>query len=92
MTAIKIEHTAPLKVVLIDTGGIRNVYLKNCARFLELSMEVCKLQPVQKPEKAARFRVSCVAHPDEIISDPNIDCILNLTIIAAYAELSLWPL
>ena len=39
--AIKIEHMAPFKVGIIGTGRISAIYLKNCARFSELSMEVC---------------------------------------------------
>ena len=33
-----------------------------------------------------------MAHPDAIISDPGLDCILNLTIPAAHADISLQSL
>ena len=81
---------ATFKVGLIGTGNISEIYLKNCVRFPELSMEVRgSLNPSESQQKAARFSVPRVADPDEIISDPNIDCILNLTIPTAHAEVTL---
>mgnify|MGYP002837845312 CR=1 FL=1 len=81
---------SPFKVGLIGTGKISDIYLKNCVRFLEPSIAVFgSLNPTESQQKAAKFSVPHVADPDEIISDPNIDWILNLTIPAAHAEVSL---
>lgn len=84
---------APFKAGLIGTRKICDIYLKNCVRFLEPSIAVFgSLNPTESQQKAARFGVPRIVHQDEIINDPNIDCILNLTIPAAHAEVSMWAL
>ena len=67
--------------------------MKNCVRFPELSVEVYdSLNPSESQQKAARFCVPHFVQSDEIINDPRIACILNLTIPAAHAEVSLWAI
>lgn len=78
------------RVGLIGTGRISDVYLKNCAAFGGLEIVACgSLNMEESRTKAAEFGVPRVAEPDEIIADPEIDAILNLTIPAAHAEVSL---
>ena len=78
------------RVGLIGTGRISDVYLKNCAAFGGLEIVACgSLNMEESRAKAAEFGVPRVAEPDEIIADPEIDAILNLTIPAAHAEVSL---
>ena len=78
------------KVGLIGTGRISDIYLQNCLKFDGISVDVCgSLNLQESEEKAQKFGVPRVAHPDAIISDPGIDCILNLTIPAAHADISL---
>ena len=78
------------KVGLIGTGRISDIYLQNCSKFDGISVDVCgSLNLQESEEKAQKFGVPRVAHPDAIISDPGLDCILNLTIPAAHADISL---
>ena len=78
------------KVGLIGTGRISDIYLQNCLKFDGISVDVCgSLNLQESEEKAQKFGVPRVAHPDAIISDPGIDCILNLTIPATHADISL---
>lgn len=83
-------HGAPFRVGLIGTGRISDIYLKTCARFPEIEISVCgSLNPEEARAKATAHGVPRVAAPDEIIADPDLDAILNLTIPAAHAEVSL---
>ena len=81
---------ALIKVGLIGTGKISDVYLINRSRFLELSIEVYgSLKQSESQQNNTSFSVPRVAHPDEVISDPIIDGILNLTNRTAHTEASL---
>ncbi len=78
------------QVGLIGTGRISDIYLQNCAGFDGLDIVSCSsLNMEESRTKAARFGVPDVAEPSQILSDPGIDTILNLTIPAAHAEISL---
>ena len=84
------KHLEPFRVGLIGTGKISDIYLQNCAKWSGLSIDVCgSLNLSESEEKAAKYGVPRVAHPDDIIADPNLDCILNLTIPAAHADVSM---
>ena len=78
------------RIGLIGTGRISDVYLKNCAAFGGLEIVACgSLNMEESRAKAAEFGVPRVAEPDEIITNPEIDAILNLTIPAAHADVSI---
>ena len=78
------------RVGLIGTGRISEVYLRNCAEFNGLDIVSCgSLDMDESRAKAAKFGVPRVATPEEIIADPEVDAILNLTVPAAHAEISL---
>ena len=80
---------APFKVSFIGTEKISDIYLNICVHFPEFSIEVCgRLNPSESQQKAARFCVPHFVQPDEIINDPHIACILNLTIPGAHLEVS----
>ena len=80
---------APFRVGLIGTGRISDIYLKTCARFSEIEIAVCgSLNSDEARAKAASHGLARVATPEEIIADPSLDAILNLTIPAAHAEIS----
>lgn len=80
----------PLRIGLIGTGKISDIYLKTCASRPELEVVTCgSLDLDESRAKAAEYGIGCVATPEQIIADPAVDCILNLTIPAAHAEVSL---
>ena len=83
-------NARPFSVGLIGTGRISDIYLQNLSSFSEVNVKVCgSLNLDESAEKASRYNIPTVATPDEIIADDKIDCILNLTIPAAHAEVSL---
>lgn len=80
----------PFRIGLVGTGRISDIYLKTCARFPELEVVACGSLDVEESRaQAARYGIPRVAEPDDIIAAPDIDCILNLTIPASHAEISL---
>ena len=77
------------RVGLIGTGVISDIYLKTCRRFDILDVVACgSLDVEESREKAEKYNIPRVCSPDEIIHDPDIECVLNLTIPAAHAEIS----
>ncbi|MDE0523383.1 MAG: Gfo/Idh/MocA family oxidoreductase [Boseongicola sp.] len=84
------DSSKPFRVGLIGTGRISGIYLRNCAEFIGLDIVACgSLDMGASTVKAAEFGVPRVATPQEIIADPDVDGILNLTVPAAHAEISL---
>ena len=75
------EKAKSFRVGLIGTGRISDIYLKNCAGFDGVDIVACgSLNMEESRAKAQAFGVAQVKTPDEIIADPEIDAILNLTI------------
>ena len=84
------EKAKSFRVGLIGTGRISDIYLKNCAGFDGVDIVACgSLNMEESRAKAQAFLVAQVKTPDEIIADPEIDAILNLTIPAAHADVSM---
>jgi predicted dehydrogenase len=78
------------RVGLIGTGRISNIYLTNCAKFDGIEIVACgSLDMEESRAKAAEFGVPLSLTPEEILAHNYIDAILNLTIPAAHAEISL---
>lgn len=85
-----VEPVKEFRVGLIGTGQISDIYLKNCATFNGLDIVACgSLDMEESRAKAAKHEIPAIAAPDDIIANPEIDVILNLTIPAAHAEISL---
>ena len=85
------EKVKSFQVGLIGTGRISDIYLKNCAGFDGVDIVACgSLNMEESSAKAKAFGVAQVKTPDEIIADPEIDAILNLTIPAAHADCLLY--
>lgn len=83
----------PFKIGLIGTGRISDIYIQTCSKFPELEIVSCgSLNLEESREKADQFGIPKAQHPNEILSDPDIDCILNLTIPASHAAISLQAL
>ncbi|MEL7343872.1 MAG: Gfo/Idh/MocA family oxidoreductase [Pseudomonadota bacterium] len=80
----------PFRIGLIGCGRISDIYLKNCARFPELEVvAAASLNFEESQAKAAQYGIPKACLPEDIFVDPDIDAVLNLTIPAAHAEISL---
>lgn len=84
------EPPKPLRIGLIGCGRISDIYLKTCAGFADLAVVACaSLDLQQSRAKAGQFAIPRACSPEEVIADPDIDCVLNLTVPAAHAGITL---
>lgn len=78
------------RVGLIGCGRISDIYLQNCARFDALNVVACASLDIEEAAaKASQHGIPVACTPQEIFANTNIDAVLNLTIPAAHAEISL---
>ena len=84
------DENKRFQVGLIGTGKISDIYLKNCSSFDEIEIIACgSLDLEESRRKAEAYGVPRVCTPQEILADPEIDCILNLTVPAVHTQISL---
>ena len=84
------EPAKSFRVGLIGTGRISDIYLKTLNKYWQVEVVACgSLNLEESRAKATAYGVPKVASPEKIIADPQIDAILNLTIPAAHAQVSL---
>jgi predicted dehydrogenase len=87
-----LTHTSadPVRVGVIGCGYISGIYLKNMPRFPNLDVRaVADLVPERARARAAEYGVPRVLTPEELLADPEIELVLNLTIPVAHAAVAL---
>lgn len=78
------------KIGLIGCGVISDIYLKTCAKFDFIDIVACASLDIEESRaKAAQYGISKACLPDDIIHDPEIDAVLNLTNPVAHAPINL---
>ncbi|QRM57877.1 Gfo/Idh/MocA family oxidoreductase [Sinorhizobium sp. BG8] len=78
-----------MRVGLIGCGNISEMYLSNAALFDSYRYVACAdLNPAAAEAKAKRYGLRAMS-PEELIASDDIDIVLNLTVPAAHAEVSL---
>ena len=85
--------TQQLNVGIIGCGAISSAYLKHAASFPVLRIAaLADLDPAKARERHAEFNVGRVCTVDELLADPDIHVVLNLTIPRAHAQVQLQAL
>jgi predicted dehydrogenase len=80
----------PVKVGLIGCGTISATYLKVAKRFPVLDVVACAdALPERAEARAAEFGVPRALPVDDLLADPEIELVLNLTIPKAHGEVGL---
>ncbi len=80
----------PVNVALIGCGNISNQYLERAKQFPILKMHACSdLDLARAKAQAEKHGVPNAWSVDEVLSDPSIEIVVNLTIPAAHAEVSI---
>jgi len=80
----------PVRVGVVGCGAISAAYFKNAARLPILEMAACADLDRSKAEaRAAEFGVARVLTVDELLADPDIEVVLNLTVPKAHAPIAL---
>jgi predicted dehydrogenase len=73
---------------IIGCGNISGIYLTNCRKLPGLALVACAdLDMVRARAKAEEHGIRA-ATVDELLADPDIDLVINLTVPAAHAEVS----
>jgi predicted dehydrogenase len=77
--------TAKTKVGIIGCGAISGAYLGQCPKFEILEIAACAdLLPERAQAKAAEYSIAKACTVDELLADPSIDIVINLTIPKAH--------
>ncbi|GAB2537375.1 Gfo/Idh/MocA family protein [Gracilibacillus alcaliphilus] len=79
-----------LKVGIVGCGNISKIYLENNQRFSNYTIEaVADLLLERAQERAEEFDIPKAYTTDELLQDPEIDLVINLTIPAVHAEIAI---
>lgn len=84
------SRDSPLAVGVVGCGEISGVYLANCNVFPNLEVRACAdLDAERARRSAAEFGVPRACTVEELLADEEIQVVLNLTVPAAHAGISL---
>jgi predicted dehydrogenase len=80
-----------VKVGIIGCGNISWIYLKNLTELFEITeVSACAdLIPERASEMAKKYNIPKACSVEELLADPEIKIVVNLTIPASHAEVSL---
>ncbi|PPA71146.1 Gfo/Idh/MocA family protein [Jeotgalibacillus proteolyticus] len=82
-----------VRVGLIGCGFISEIYLNNAKEFNFYDITACADLDISRAKATAKKHgVEKVYTPNELIQDPDIDLVLNLTIPAAHADIAVQAL
>ncbi|MEI7025096.1 Gfo/Idh/MocA family protein [Paenibacillus sp. y28] len=83
----------PVKVGIVGCGKISSIYMKNCQMFEVLELAACADMDLDRAkEKAAEFHIPKACTVSELLADPEISIVINLTIPQAHASVCLQAL
>ncbi|WP_445682374.1 Gfo/Idh/MocA family protein [Radicibacter daui] len=78
-----------LRIGLVGCGNISDIYLTNAALFKDVVFTACAdLRPEAATAQGAKYGIPAIT-PAELLGRDDVDLVLNLTIPAAHAEISL---
>ena len=79
-----------LKVGLVGCGNICDIYFQNCRRWPVLDVVACADLIAERAEdKAKEYDIPKACSVDELMKDPDIDIVLNLTTPQSHAAIYL---
>ena len=70
-----------MKIGIVGCGNISDIYLKNLTTVFENTAvyAVCDLDATKANAKAQKYQIEKVLPLDEMLADPEIDIVLNIT-------------
>ena len=82
-----------IKIGIIGCGNISSVYMENCPKFDHIDLVACADLDVQRAiAQAEKFNIPKAYTVEELLDDPEIDLVINLTIPKADASVSIQAL
>ncbi|MBI2941158.1 MAG: Gfo/Idh/MocA family oxidoreductase [Chloroflexi bacterium] len=83
-------NRSPVRIGVIGCGTISGTYLRNAKVFPNLDVVACAdLYPEKAAARAAEFGVPRACSVEELLSDPDIEIAVNLTVPAAHAAVGI---
>jgi predicted dehydrogenase len=77
----------PVSIGVIGCGAISDAYFGTMPQFPHLKMQACAdLDRARAQDKATKWAIPQVVSVDELIQDPGIELVINLTVPQAHAE------
>ncbi len=82
--------TSKVKIGVVGCGAISGIYLQNAPRFGNIEIVACAdLVRERAAARAAEYDIPNVYSPDQLLADPEIEIVLNLTTPQAHASIGL---
>ncbi len=86
----KLDSMDPLRVGIVGVGNISGIYFRNLLRFPETEIVACADLDLDRAREAAtKNGVGKALTPDDLIRDPEVELVLNLTIPKVHAEIAI---
>jgi predicted dehydrogenase len=83
-------NTKAVNIGVVGCGNISGVYLKNCTSYDHLAVTaVADLDMARARAQAERYSIPRAITVDELLADPEIELVINLTVPAAHAPVAL---
>jgi predicted dehydrogenase len=80
----------PVRVGVVGCGNISGIYLKNCSAFRSVRVVACAdLDAARARAKAAEYNIPRACSVPELLADPSVEIVLNLTTPGAHASVAL---
>ena len=82
--------TQKTRIGIIGCGNISTIYLTNCARFENIEVTaLADLHRSQAEKQAQAFGIKRILSVEELLTDKEVDVILNLTVPAVHGEIAI---
>jgi predicted dehydrogenase len=82
-----------LKIGIIGCGNISSIYMENCPKFPQLELVACADLDVSRAQsQAEKFGVPKACSVEDLLADPAIELVINLTIPKAHASVCIQAL
>lgn len=79
-----------MRLGVIGCGTISQIYLQNLTASPEVKVIACAdVLPTRAAARATEFGVGGVCSPSELLADPEIDLVVNLTVPSAHFPITL---
>jgi predicted dehydrogenase len=85
-----IAEDAPVRVGVIGCGKISGIYLENAGIFEDIEVVACSDLVLERAEaQAEAYGVPKACTPGDLLADPEVEIVLNLTVPVVHAEVSM---
>lgn len=90
MTIASTGKTGPVGIGFIGAGNISDQYLENLVKFADVRVVfIADLDLVRAAAQANKYSVGASGSVEELLANPDVEIVVNLTIPAAHAEVDL---